>query len=121
MDPKIGYNSIWSADSTEWGKGEWDKVQLMKTSKISRYSVLNAINEKYNLQHCEITSQSEAYEFGDQYIGPLADMAPVFFDPVDAEICATINDYWSEIEELNKLLPPLLAKSTFQFIKKSDK
>jgi hypothetical protein len=86
-------------------------VQKKKT--WGRSKVMNAINEKYNLYPCEITSFQEADEFWTNYLAPIATIAPNFFDQLDADIGLAIMNNWGEDNEtLAKADLPLLVKST---------
>lgn len=84
----------------------------LQKGKITRTGILNAINEKYDLIGTEITSYEEASNFFSHYLAPIGTIAPNFFDRVDAEIGLVLMDYWRETDELNKLLIPLLERST---------
>lgn len=94
---------------------------MPQTKKLTRNSILNAINDKYNLSPFEITSFEEAEQFWRCYLAPIADISPNFFEQVDAEIGLAIMNNWNDNENLNKEVMPLLVKSSIYEKLKGDR
>lgn len=86
----------------------------LKPAKRSwtRFSILNQVNNKYDISSSDITNFDEAREFWEVYFAPLADIAPNFLDRNDAELVCAVMETWGDLDSLKETVYPLLTKST---------